>query len=65
VIDVRGRHDFSSRSGVRAELVGDHEPRLASQFAQQTTEQAFGRLRVSVNLDDLVENIAVLMNGAP
>ena len=58
-------HEFATSSGVGDELVGDHAPGPASLFAQQATEQASCGRRVSMDLHDFVENIAVLIDGAP
>jgi hypothetical protein len=61
----RSGHELATRGGVGAELVGDHAPRLAPLFAPQAAEKTFGRCRISMDLNDFVENVAVLIDGAP
>ena len=58
-------HDLTSGGSIRAELIGDHSPGWAALLAQETPQQALGRRGVALRLDDLVEDIAVLVNRPP
>ena len=59
------RHEFSARSRVGAELVGDHAPRTTALFLQKASEQSPGGLGVAMNLHDFIKHITILVNGAP
>jgi hypothetical protein len=54
-----------SGGSIRAELVGDHSPGRTALLAQETPQQALGGLGVASALDDLIENLAVLINRPP
>src|SRR3712207_3197439 len=59
------RHDRAPGGRKGAELIRDHPSRWAALPLQQTLQQAFGRLGVTPRLNDLVEDIAVLIDGTP
>ena len=46
-------HDLTPGGSIRAELVGDHPPGWAALLAQETPQQAFGRLGVAPGLGDI------------
>jgi len=58
-------HDLTSGSGVGAELIRDHPSWWATLLAQQPLQQALGSLGVAAALNDLIEDIAVLINRPP
>jgi hypothetical protein len=58
-------HDLAPGSSVGAELVGDYPSWSAALLAQQTFQQALGRLGVAARLDDLIKHVSVLINGSP
>ncbi|SDP54587.1 hypothetical protein SAMN05428967_2386 [Phyllobacterium sp. YR620] len=62
---LEGWHDLAFCGGVRSQLVGD-DPlwRLRPAF-QQTNKQAFGSLGIAAVLNDLVEHVAILIDGTP
>ena len=48
-----------------SQLVGDQSPGFASLAFQQLTEEAFGDTPIAVRLEQDVDHIAVLVDGAP
>lgn len=63
MLDVR--HHLSPGCSIGAQLVGDHALRRDALLLQQPRQQALGRFGVAAVLDDLVEHIAILVDGAP
>ena len=63
VLDLR--HDLTLGGSIEAEFVGDHPAGWATLLAQEPFQQAFGRFGVAARLDDLIEHIAVLIDGSP
>src|SRR5688572_28250671 len=59
------RHDLAPGGSIGAQLVRDHPPRGTALLLQQTPQQAFGRFGVAPRLDDLVEDIAIPIDGSP
>jgi hypothetical protein len=59
------RHDLTSGGRVGAKLIGDHAPRWAALLPQQPLQQALGSLGVASILDNLIKDIAVLINRPP
>jgi hypothetical protein len=62
VVDFR--HDLPPGRSIRSELVGDYPSWSAALLAQQTFQQALGRLGVAARLDDLIKHVSVLVNGS-
>ena len=60
-----GRQDRSLRSPVAAQRVGDHPPRRTRLPLQQRAEQACRRPTVATRLDEAIEDVALLIDGAP
>ena len=58
-------HDFSPRRDVRAELVGDDALGRDALLFQQAPQQTGRGLAVAPGLQNLVENIALLIDRAP
>lgn len=58
-------HDLASRRSIGAQFVSDDTLRQTSLLLHQTDQETLGSLGVAPALDHLVENIAVLINGAP
>lgn len=63
MLDVR--HHLSPGCSIGAQLVSDHALRRNALLLQQPRQQALGRIGVAAVLDDLVEHIAILVDGAP
>lgn len=59
------RHDLAPCSTIGAKLVCDDALGCASQLLYQPDQKTLGSLGVPADLDDLVEHIAVLVNGTP
>ena len=59
------RHDLPLGGCIGAEFIRDHLSRQAALPLQQTLQQAFGRLGVAPRLDDLIEDLAILIDGPP
>ena len=64
VVDY-GRHHISMRCTVAAQLVCHQPPGFASLTFQELAEEPLGRLPVAARLDENVDHVAVLVNGAP
>ncbi len=62
VLDIR--HNLSLGSAKRAELVGDDPLGRHACFLQQPDEQPLGGLRVASALNNLVEDVALLIETA-
>jgi hypothetical protein len=60
-----GRHDRSLRCSIAPQLVGNQPPGLASLAFQQHTEETFSRTPIATQLEEDVDHITVLVNGAP
>ena len=60
-----GRHDRSVRSPVAAQLVGDQPPRLMLLALQQLAKKTCGSPAVATRLDEDIEDVALLIDGAP
>ena len=60
-----GRHDRSVRNPVAAQLVGDQPPRLTLLALQQLAEKACGSPAVATRLDADIDDVAILIDGAP
>src|SRR6478609_8020502 len=58
-------HDLTLGSRIGADLVSDHPPGWAALLAQETLQQALGRLGVAARLDDFVKHMPVLINRSP
>jgi hypothetical protein len=58
-------HDLPSRCGVRAKLVGDDALGRDTLFVQQAPQQTDCSVAIAPGLQDLVENIAFLIDRAP
>lgn len=59
------RHDLTSGGGIGAEFVSDHAPGRTAVPFEKTPQQAPGHLGVAARLHDFIEDIAVLVDGAP
>jgi len=53
------------RCRIAPELVGDHPPGHAALAFQQLSEEAFSRTPIAARLEQDVDHVAVLVNGAP
>ena len=60
-----GQSQSSERAGVRAQLVGDQQFRRETLFLQQFAHQPQRRPTVASALDQHVENLALIIDGAP
>ena len=60
-----GQLQISERAGVGAQLVGDQQFRRETLFLQQFAHQPQRRPTVASALDQHVENLALLIDGAP
>jgi hypothetical protein len=58
-------HDRALCGGVGTELVGDDALWPTALFVQPSRQQARGGLCLAADMDDLVENVTVLIEGAP
>ena len=58
-------HDLTDGRLIGTQLVGDQPLWRHALLLQQTGQQTPGSLGVSGGLDDLVEDVAVLVDGAP
>jgi hypothetical protein len=59
------KHHRALGGGVGSQLVGYDALWMASLLSQQPRQQAFRSLRVAAGLDDFVENVTLLIEGAP
>lgn len=59
------RHDLASGCSIRAKLIRDDALRQASLLLYQPDQQTLGSLIITPALDDFIENIAILIDGAP
>ena len=60
-----GRHHIPLCRSIRAQLVGDDPLRRLAWPLQQPDQQSLGGLRVATRPDDFIENVRVVINGAP
>jgi len=58
-------HDQTLGSGVGSKLVSDHASGRNALLSEQPRQQTLSGLCVAAGPDDFVENIAVLIDGAP
>jgi len=58
-------HDLPPRGGVGAELVGDHAPRAAALLMEKALQQSLGGFGAAANLNEFIEDVAVLVDSAP
>jgi len=58
-------HDVTAGGSIGAQLVRNQPPRRAALPLQQALQQALGRFGIAPRLDDLVEDIAILIDGSP
>lgn len=58
-------HDLTPRWGAGTELVRDDTFRPAPLLSQQSGQQPSGGFSIAAGLDDLVEQVAILVDGAP
>ena len=63
MIDIR--HDLAMRRTIGAQLVGNNPLRRDALLLQKSSQQSFGSLGIATGLDDLVKDIAILINSAP
>ncbi len=63
--DPRPRHYRPAGCGIAATLVCDYAPWAAALFMEQALHQSLRGFGVVANLNDLVENVASLVDGAP
>jgi hypothetical protein len=63
VFDIR--HDSALGGAVGPQLVGDNALWSASLFSQKSRQQAFRGFCVAARLNNFVEDVSVLINGAP
>ena len=59
------RHDRSVRRPVAAQLVGDQSHGLTLLALQQLAKKACGRPAVAMRLDEDIDDVAILIDGAP
>lgn len=59
------RHDLASCCSIKAKLVHDDALRQASLLLHQPDQQTLDSLSITPALDDFIENIAILIDGAP
>ena len=60
-----GRHDCSVRSPVAAQLVGDQSHGLTLLALQQLAKKACGSPAVAMRLDEDIDDVTILIDGAP
>ena len=60
-----GRHDRSVRSPVAAQLVGDQSHGLTLLALPQLAKKACGSPAVAMRLDEDIDDVAILIDGAP
>jgi hypothetical protein len=59
------RQNLAPCRSIRTQLVGDHALRYDAQLPQQSGQQASCGFGVASALHNLIENIAIRINGAP
>jgi hypothetical protein len=62
---VDRRHDYSVRSTLAPQLVGDKPSRFGSLALQKLAKEAFRRTLISPRLNKDIEHVAVLVHSAP
>ena len=60
-----GRHHGAERRGVAAQLIRNQSARLLALAFQQLTEEPLRRAAIASRLDEDVDDVAVLVHGAP
>lgn len=60
-----GRHDLSLRCTIGSQFIGDDALGRHALLCRQTHQQLLGSLGIAPGLRDLVEDLTVLINGAP
>ncbi len=60
-----GWHDAAKRRRIASQLVGDQPPRHAALTLQQLEEEPFGGFPITVRLDENIDHVTILINGAP
>jgi hypothetical protein len=55
-------HDLPLRCGIEAEFVGDYAPRAAALLMEKALQQSLGGFGFAADLDDFVEDVAVLVD---
>ena len=58
-------HDGALRSGVGSQLISHDTFWSASLLSQKPRQQSFGSLGIAARLNDFVQHIPVLIDGAP
>ena len=59
------RHDLDRYRTIGAELVGDDPLGGTALLSQKSRQQALRCFRIPIDLDDLVEDVTILIEGAP
>src|SRR6266851_1843209 len=59
------RQDFAPRGAVAFQLVRDEDPGHGGQTLEELAEKLLRRLLVPAALDENIQDVAVLINGAP
>ncbi len=60
-----GRHHRPLRGAITSELVGNQPPRHAALTLQQLAKEAFGGFPIAARLDENIDHVTILVNGAP
>ncbi len=60
-----GTHHRSVRCAIAFQLVGDQPPRHATLPLQHFAEEAFGGFPITARLDENIDHVTILINGAP
>ncbi len=58
-------HDAAKRRRIASQLVGDQPPRHAALTLQQLAEEPFGGFPITARLDENIDHVTMLINGAP
>jgi hypothetical protein len=60
-----GRHHRPLRGSIASELVGNQPPMHAALTLQQLAKEAFRSLPITARLDENIDHVTILVNGAP
>lgn len=60
---LNSRHDLTRRRAIGTKFVGDDPLGYSVRSFQQPEPQPLGRFRIAPVLNNLIENIAILVNG--
>ncbi|KEY04332.1 hypothetical protein IL59_0210845 [Brucella suis bv. 4 str. 40] len=60
-----GGHDLTQHNTIGSQLVNDDALGRQALFPQQTNQQSLGCLGITGNLNDFIQDIFVLIHGAP